>query len=208
MGVLPTRARRAAALLALAALLGSSLLLTACGDGDGSSTTSRVAQTSTTPSQQASDTQPATATTTAPAPEREVTVYFSSQDGSRLVQETRPVATDGSLVRAALDALAQGPTASGAMPALPAGTTVVATEVNGDEAVVDLSPEFVAGYPSGGAAAEMAVLAPLVYTATAVEGVERVRVTVGGQAPAPAGSQFDWTGGFTRADFPDMGATP
>ena len=91
---------------------------------------------------------------------------------------------------------------------MPAGTAIIGTNVRGGEALVNLSAEFNQGYPAGGAAAEFAVLAPLVYTATAVDGVERVRITVDGQTPAPVGSQYDWTKAFTRADFPDVLAAP
>jgi spore germination protein GerM len=150
---------------------------------------------------------PPTTTTTGSAPAaaadtRTVTVYFADANAQRLVPETRSVPRTGSALRAALVALAAGPTGSGRMPALPAGTTIVGTNVAGGEALVNLSGEFTRGYPSGGAAAEFAVLAPLVYTATGTPGVSRVRFTVDGLTPQPAGSQYDWSGAFSRADFP------
>lgn len=122
---------------------------------------------------------------------------------------SRPTAATGSDLRAALVELAEGPaSASAHHPALPQGTAIVGTDVQDGQALVNLSGEFVQGYPSGGAAAEFAVLAALVYTATAVDGVERVRITVDGQTPAPAGSQYDWASAFSRADFPDVVAAP
>jgi spore germination protein GerM len=137
-----------------------------------------------------------------------VKVYFSNANADGLVEETRTVSGDGSDLRLALVELAKGPTRAGAIPALPPGTSVVGTDVRGGVAYVNLSSQFTAGYPSGGAAAEYAVLAPLVYTATAIDDVERVRVTVDGQTPAPTGSQYDWSSGFTRGDFPDVEAAP
>lgn len=143
-------------------------------------------------------------TTTAPVATRTVTVYFADAEGQKLVAESRPSSATGSPLRAALVSLADGPGFGGGQPALPPGTQIIGTDVQAGTALVNLSDEFVSGYPSGGAAAEFAVLAPLVYTATAVDGVEKVRITVQGQVPAPPGSQFDWGGTFSRADFPDV----
>ena len=169
---------------------------------------------------QASTSNPATQATSAPtttrlttsttAPARTVTLYFADADAQELLEESRPTSATGSDLRAALVELANGPApGSDHQRALPEGTAIVGTDVRDGEALVNLSDEFVQGYPSGGAAAEFAVMAPLVYTSTAVDGVERVRITVDGQTPAPAGSQFDWAGTFSRSDFPDVvGAAP
>jgi spore germination protein GerM len=170
------------------------------GDGAGSGTTTAVTSTPT-----AAPSTTAATTTSAQADET-VTVYFADSDVTELLPEERSV-PDADL-RAALVELAKGPSETGRQDALPAGTAIVGTAVEGDEALVNLSPEFTAGYPPGGAAAEFAVLAPLVYTATAVPGVDRVRITVDGQTPSPAGSQYDWTGSFSRADFPGAVAGP
>ncbi len=170
------------------------------GGGAGAGSTAPVASTATT----APSTTAAT-TTSAQADER-VTVYFADSDAMELKPETRAVPTAN--LRAALVELAKGPTEAGHQNALPAGTAIVGTAVQGGDALVNLSSEFTTGYPPGGAAAEFAVLAPLVYTATAVPGVDRVRITVDGQTPSPTGSQYDWTGSFSRADFPGAVASP
>jgi spore germination protein GerM len=169
------------------------------------STQDSTAQTSTPPA--ATTTRQATTGTTTPA--RKVKLFFADADAQQLIGESRPTTATGSDLRAALVELAKGP-ASGStrQPVLPMGTTIIGTNVRGGEALVNLSGEFNRGYPPGGAAAEFAVLAPLVYTATAIDGVERVRITVDGRTPAPAGSQYDWTRAFTRADFPDVLAAP
>ncbi len=178
--------------------------LAGCGGSDGggdggSGSTAPVASTATTP-------PTATDTTTSAQAVETVTVYYADSDATELQPETRSVPTAN--LRAALVELAKGPTEAGHQNALPAGTAIVGTAVQGGEALVNLSSEFTTGYPSGGAAAEFAVLAPLVYTATAVPGVDRVRITVDGQTPSPAGSQYDWTGSFSRADFPGVVASP
>lgn len=174
----PLRTARLAAIAALAALA-----VAGCSDGAG--TTS--------------------ATATAPPPATvpaggAATVYFLD-DAGRLVAERRSV--PGRLdARAALEALAQGPRRAGLAPALPRGASLLGVEVAGGTATADFSAPFVTGYPSGGAAAELAVLAPIVYTATGVSGVRAVRITVGGRTPRPVGSQIDLSRPLSRADLP------
>jgi spore germination protein GerM len=129
-----------------------------------------------------------TATTAGAGPE--VTVYFSDDTGA-LVPERRSGPRGATPLDAAMRALAQGPSEAGLIPALPPGTTVRSTRVERDVAVVDLSAELESGYPPGGSAAELAVVAPIVRTATAAAGTARARILVEGRAPAPAGAQLD-----------------
>lgn len=180
--------------------------LAGCGGSDGAGSGSANTTAPPTASAPATTTAP-TATATAPAAAT-VTVYFADPDAMKLLPEKRSLPVGASRLRAALVELAKGPSEAGHQNALPAGTTIVGTLVHGHEALVNLSSEFTTGYPPGGAAAEFAVLAPLVYTATAVPGIERVRITVDGRTPAPPGSQYDWAGAFSRADFPGAVASP
>lgn len=103
---------------------------------------------------------------------------------------------------AALTALADGPRDPALLPALPPGTRVLGAAVADDVAGVDLSGEFESGYPPGGAAAELAVVGPLVRTAAGASGASRVRVLVEGRVPAPAGSQFDFSEPLSPGDLP------
>lgn len=204
----PALLLRAAAMAALA--LG--LVSAGCGTSERAPGNDAPSPTSATPTTTATPTtpkpEPASTNGQAPAPTRTVSVYFADASAQGLVQETHPTAATGSDLRAALVELADGPDGAGLQPSLPTGTVIVGTDVRNGTATVNLSQEFVSGYPSGGAAAEFAVVAPLVYTATGVSGVERVRITVDGQTPAPTGSQLDWSGMFTRQDFPAEVATP
>lgn len=127
-------------------------------------------------------------------------VYFMDIDGA-LVSEDHPVPADDP-VGGALAVLADGPTDSRLLPALPAGTRVLGVSVEGDTVRVDLSGEYEAGYPAGGAAAELAVVAPLVHTATRTAGVDAVIVTVEGRVPDPVGSQIDFSQPLMPRDFP------
>ena len=210
MRSLPAIPGRALRVLAALLTLGvGAPLLAGCGGGDNEPQASTPAAPTQTESPRATATPTNTQATATTATTRDVTLYFADADGQKLVEESRSTSATGSDLRAALVALAEGPASGSALlPALPQGTSVVGTDVSDGQALVNLSGEFAQGYPSGGAAAEFAVLAALVYTATAVDGVERVRVTVDGQTPAPAGSQYDWTGTFSRSDFPDVAATP
>jgi spore germination protein GerM len=135
---------------------------------------------------------------------RTVTAYFPDARGGRLVLvgERRSVPDDAPPLRLALDQLAAGPRAAGLLRALPPGAAVTAATLSGGTARIDLDAAFARGYPSGGAAAEIAVLAPLVFTATGVPGARRALITVEGRAPELAGSQFDLSRPLTRADFP------
>jgi len=192
--------------LLIALVVATLAVLAGCGGSDATDAGGSSAPPPATDSTQATTT--ATPTTRTDEATETVTVYFADSDAMEILPEKRSVPAGGSGLRAALVELAKGTSEAGRRNALPAGTTIVGTLVNGDEALVNLSAEFTTGYPPGGAAAEFAVLAPLVYTATAVTGIERVRITVDGRTPAPTGSQFDWTGSFSRADFPGAVATP
>ena len=142
----------------------------------------------------------AAATTTGPTTgTARVTVFFPASGGEALVRT--PVAASADDLGAAMDALAAGPPGAGLDPGLPAGTRVLAASADGGVATVDLSREFSAGYPSGGSAAEFRALGPLVYTATAVPGVTRVRITVEGATPDVM-TQFDLSQPLARRDLP------
>jgi spore germination protein GerM len=119
-----------------------------------------------------------------------------------LVGERRSVPAGEPALRLALHQLAAGPRTAGLLPGLPGGTTVrSATAANGT-ARIDLGTAFERGYPGGGADAEIAALAPLVFTATAVPGVQRALITVEGHAPNLPGTQFDLSRPLARSDFP------
>lgn len=165
---------RVGAIIAL--LVAAALALAGCG-GDGPSTTSDARD------------------------DEVVGVYFAGVDGG-LVREERLVPV-GDPLRGALEELAAGPEGADALAALPAGTRLLGAGVEGDVARVDLSEEFRTGYPTGGSAAELAVVAPLVRTAAEASGAGAVLVTVDGADPAPIGSQVDFSQPLRPEDFPD-----
>jgi spore germination protein GerM len=185
-GLLPSRT----VVLALLALLAPAVagVLAGCGEGGagqglGSTTT---AGNSTTESPGAA----------------EYGVYFPTADGEHIVKVQMPGSGQaGNPLEGALSALAAGPDRSGLAPALPAGTRVLGVTSRGGTARIDLSSRFAEAYPSGGSAAEIAALAPIVFTATEIEGVRDVLLTVGGATP-DVPTQFDLGAPLARDDFP------
>jgi spore germination protein GerM len=174
------RPRRAAAFLALALV---AVVAAGCAD-DTAATTAATA-----------------ATTEAPAA-APVVAYFPTVDGEHIRAVTVPAAgSSSSVLDATLRALADGPTGGDLAPALPEGTRLLSVSSEGGVARVDLSSEFAAAYPSGGSAAEIAALAPIVFSATEVAGVDSVAITVEGATP-DVPSQFDLGTPLGRADFP------
>ncbi len=176
--------RRRTARAAAAALAALALALGAVGCGDAR--------------EGALQTTGPASTSPAPAPAE---VWFSDGDGVLRV-ERRPLAPGTDRLVGALAALAAGPLGPSLLPALPAGTRVLSATADGAVATVDLSAEFETGYPPGGAAAELAVVAPLVRTAADASGAPRVRVLVEGRTPVPTGSQLDFSQPFSPDDVP------
>lgn len=144
-----------------------------------------------------------TGTASTPATSRDevaVGVYFATTDG-RLVRSERMVpAADP--VAGALAELIGGPTASDQVAAVPPGTRVLDAGVDDGVVTVDLSGEFETGYPPGGSAAELAIVAPLVHTAAEAAGADAVLITVEGRVPAPVGSQLDFREPLRPSDLP------
>lgn len=182
-------------LAALATLLAIVLIGAACGGDDAAGTGSTPVTTA-----PATTTAAPTATPTDPPGERVVDLFFLSADG-RLAQRV-VIAREGEELTTAMAALIEGPREAGLVPALPPGTELLAATLADGVAQVDLNAAFAAGYPSGGTAAELEVLAPIVYTLTSAPGVRAVLITVEGAAPELPGSGFDLAQPLVRADLP------
>jgi spore germination protein GerM len=139
------------------------------------------------------------ATTAAPA--GTVVVWFADDQGA-LVAESRPRPAGADPLETALAELASGPRGAGLLPGLPPGTRVLSARRDGDLAVVDLSAEFAEGYPTGGSAAEIATVGPVVLTAAAASGARAVRILVEGAAPVTPGAQLDLSRPVAPGDLP------
>ncbi|HOX24987.1 MAG TPA: GerMN domain-containing protein [Candidatus Krumholzibacteria bacterium] len=122
------------------------------------------------------------------AGDRAVILVFPEWDAAGYVVERRRIPSRGHPeedLQAVLDALCSGPTRSGAVGALPAGTRILAVFLDreGREAVLDFSAELVVRHP-GGSAAEAATLTSILRTvALNFPEVRSCRILVAG-APA------------------------
>lgn len=87
----------------------------------------------------------------------------------------------------------------GMLTNIPNGTELLGVDVADGTATVDLSAEFT---EPGGTLGESSRLAQLVFTLTAIDGVERVLIAIDGTLTDPVLSQgFVVGAGFERADF-------
>lgn len=98
---------------------------------------------------------------------RDVTVFFSDEDGLYLKSQKLPIEKGGLIdeARAALDALVNGPTDPKLGKTLPEGTKLLSLKVEGGVAFVDLSAEVIANH-EGGSSGELLTIYSIVNTLT------------------------------------------
>lgn len=128
-----------------------------------------------------------------------VGVYFADADGN-LVREERP-APAGDPVRVAAEMLFAGPGSLDRVPAIPAGARLNGVRHADGRVTIDFDRTFEREYPSGGAAAEQAIVGAIVRTLSEAAGGDPVLITVDGRTPEPLGSQYDWSQPFTAQEF-------
>ena len=86
---------------------------------------------------------------------------------------------------------------------LPAGTALLGYNVAGKTTTVQLSKQFISGYPAGGSALEMAMIASLARTVMQQTKTAGLIIRVDGKAPDPLGAQFDFSVPITERDLLD-----
>lgn len=82
---------------------------------------------------------------------REVSLYFSSEDGSHLVAESRSIEDcleESDCIRSVVEALVEG-SEQGAVEVLPTNTRLIGVDVDGPLVSVDFDSTFVDGHPGG-----------------------------------------------------------
>lgn len=105
------------------------------------------------------------------------TLYFTNDDGSALVKEKREIAvTEGAVMRAAVEALLEGPKAAGHNKTIPDGTRLLGIKRDNDTAVADFSKEF------GSVDKNLLQRVSVVNTLTEISGIEKVRILVEGKS--------------------------
>jgi germination protein M len=212
---------RALALLAVVALV-----LGACGDDDGDTTTDTTDGTTTT-SESTSSTSSESSTTSEPDAETiDLSVYFLDESGQLRMGWEREIVAPA-VAEGVLESLLRGITDEdeelGLSTAIPEGTILNSVDIAEDgTGTVDLSAEFAAG---GDEASARARLAQVVYVMTQFPTVEQVEIVVDGQPLTSVGdagvavdgpmvrADFQWGGtyegpeGFVLAETPRPGAT-
>jgi spore germination protein GerM len=126
-----------------------------------------------------------------PAAEKAFTVkvYFFKED--QLVAVERSLPADKSLLREAIEQLLAGPTAAekkqGIVSQLADKIKVRGLKIKGGVAIVNFSRELASG--SAGAGRLRAMMQQIVYTATAISGVEKVWLWVEGEKEVVLGGE-------------------
>jgi hypothetical protein len=132
-----------------------------------------------------------------PVPVRVVTLYFGSEDGTRLVAEELEIAAseealDG--LRPVLEALATGPIRKG-VALFPAGTSLHGVYITGRTAYVDFSRQLVEEF-AGGSSGEYLLVASIVQTVCSnFRELDSVRLLVDGK-------EVDTIGGHLNVSDP------
>lgn len=189
---------RALALLAVVALL-----VGACGDDDGDTTTDTSDGTTTTGDSTTTSSSDSSTTSEPDAETVDLSVYFLDESGQLRIGWKReivaPAVAEG-VVESLLRGITDEDQALGLTTAIPEGTTLNSVDIS-DEGIgtVDLSAEFAAG---GDEASAKARLAQVVYSMTQFPTVEQVEILVDGEpltAVGDAGVAVD--GPMVRADF-------
>jgi len=113
----------------------------------------------------------------APKTDAEVRLYFTDRDRQEIVQETRKVKTEGTLLETAVRSLLEGPKRAGQSRVIPKGTDLLDIKIIGTMAEINLSEAFDTGTPQD----RLLSRYTLISTACAVSGVQKVKLFVEGK---------------------------
>jgi len=126
----------------------------------------------------------------------QVHLYFSDEDGTRLVREIRYVdmneAKQGTEQLASLlvKELVKGPSKTALKPTIPEGASLRSpVKLENRTAIVDMTKEFVDNHPGGKEAEEMTIFS-IVNTLTELKDIEKVKFQINGK------TQSEFKGGF------------
>ncbi len=115
-------------------------------------------------------------------------LYFPTTDNDNLVAEEREVTIkNNEIMRAAVEALLDGPESDSLRNPMPEGTKLLGIDREGNVAVVDFSKE----YSNTNDIAELVEWVSVVNTLTEIEGIEKVRILVEGEdLVGPSGQPY------------------
>jgi len=107
-----------------------------------------------------------------------VILYFPTADNSALKKEAREIPVkDGAVLKACMQALAEGPETEGLRNPIPEGTSVRGITIKNNTAIVDLSREFL----NNSGLDEVTSRLSIVNTLTQFDGVDKVRLWIEGE---------------------------
>lgn len=126
---------------------------------------------------------------------RDIKVYFSDEDGLYLKAEKRAIEKGGldKEAREAIEALVSGPLDRNLAATLPKGTRLLALDIKGAVAVVDLSPEVIENH-EGGSSGELQTIYSIVDTLLLnFPEIKQVQILVGGERKETIAGHIDIT---------------
>lgn len=107
-----------------------------------------------------------------------VTLYFPTEDNSGIKTEERDIqVVDGAILKACIQALAEGPKTEGLRNPIPEGTKLLGISVHDKVTTVDFSNEF----QKTNGLSEITTRFSVVNTLTGISGVEKVRIHINGE---------------------------
>lgn len=114
--------------------------------------------------------------------QRDVTLYFSSEDGDHLISETRQILCGGDegCIRSVIEALVAGPVQQG-LAVLPTKTQILHVGIEEGTAILDFSPEVSSGHPGGSQSELLTVYALANSVAVNFPHLRQIAVQINGQ---------------------------
>lgn len=129
--------------------------------------------------------------------EKNLNLYFSSKDGTKLVKEIRTVhySTNISLEKLIMEQLIEGPKQSGAMATMPSGTKMISVSVVDGVCYVNLSDTF---RNQNAEVNEEIVLYSIVNSLTESLGVNKVQISINGSTEGKIRYTYDLSKMYER----------
>lgn len=126
-----------------------------------------------------------------------LTLYFSSMDGTELVKETREVhySTNISMEKLVLEQLIEGPKKSGAVAALPSGSKLISVSTVDGVCYVNLNDSF---KNQNTLITEEILLYSIVNTLTELPGVAKVQLSINGDTKGAVRYSYDLSKMYER----------
>lgn len=133
-----------------------------------------------------------------------VTLYFSNQDGTSLVNEIHYISMDEAkqgtekLASVLIKELVKGPSNSELKATIPEGASLRSpVKIEGRTAIVDMTKEFVDNHPGGKEAEELTIFS-IVNTLTELKDIETVKFLINGKEQKEFKGNFRFDNEFPR----------